>query len=421
MNRLFTKRCEQTSLNRCADKSALKCFRKQKSLLLIIMVIGFAVFNSKSAAAEVWGAFIQSTPTYFSYNEKAYLSNVFYLSDQEIWYDCPQSNMKGELICIDINRGIVDKLSYELLRMKGEDANIECIQHIGDRLMIGYRDFETNYAEVVIFNEMHKEVTRVNVAEYSNKKIVPLLSKPMVPTQQGILFAGNQYEEADDTSQFYMTEIDAGGKRVFESLETKLHDSECYSTNSIICSDEEYHYILSQNRTAPTQPVQERLICKDIKGETVWEARLPDTLCIKDIAAFDGNLYLAGLTGEKDDYGNLLVDQKGILLCFDKNGNKRWEQVHSEVTNYFLQAIPNAEGCYALANDYSMDEKQIYVVAVRIDGAIDRAGYIEPSVTASLYSCFFISEDGKLAEAGKEVVGEMDGFRIGALYMSIIE
>ena len=68
-----------------------------------------------------------------------------------------------------------------------------------------------------------------------------------------------------------------------------------------------------------------------------------------------------------------------------------------------------------------MEEQQIYVVAVRIDGAIDRAGYIEPSVTASLYSCFFISEEGKLAEAGKEVVGEMDGFRIGALYMSIIE
>ena len=57
MNRLFTKRCEQTSLNRCADKSALKCFRKQKSLLLIIMVIGFAVFNSKSAAAEEGGRF----------------------------------------------------------------------------------------------------------------------------------------------------------------------------------------------------------------------------------------------------------------------------------------------------------------------------------------------------------------------------
>lgn len=56
MNRLFTKRCEQTSLNRCADKSALKCFRKQKSLLLIIMVIGFAVFNSKSAAAEGRGS-----------------------------------------------------------------------------------------------------------------------------------------------------------------------------------------------------------------------------------------------------------------------------------------------------------------------------------------------------------------------------
>lgn len=52
MNRLFTKRCERTSLNRCADKSALKCFRKQIGILLIIMVIGFAVFNSKSAAAE---------------------------------------------------------------------------------------------------------------------------------------------------------------------------------------------------------------------------------------------------------------------------------------------------------------------------------------------------------------------------------
>lgn len=56
MNRLFTKRCEQTSLNCRADKSALKCFRKQIGILLIIMVIGFAVFNSKSAAAEGRGS-----------------------------------------------------------------------------------------------------------------------------------------------------------------------------------------------------------------------------------------------------------------------------------------------------------------------------------------------------------------------------
>ena len=237
------------------------------------------------------------------------------------------------------------------------------------------------------------------------------------------MFAGILEEkEGDDyTSQLYLTLIDGQGRHVFESLEAKQSDSEHYGINSSICSDEDYHYILSQSRAGMTQSAQERLICKNNQGETVWEVELPDTLSIRDIAASHGMLYLAGLTGEMDEYGNLLIDQKGILLCFDQLGNKRWEQVYPDIASYFWLSLPNAEGCYAFASDYATDIMQTYIVSVYLDGVTERAGYLVGSVTTALYTRFFLTEDGSLMQAGKMITGEVEGVRMGSIYITTIE
>lgn len=392
-------------------------------VMLIIMGLCWPSAMAQATVKEEQRPFVQSNPQPFSYDETAYLAHTFYLSDQEIWFDFPQEGTNGELVRFDLQGTMMDTISYELLRMQGDDVSIECIQRVDDRLMIGYRDFATSYVEIVIFSNAHEELARTSITDAISGMVAPLLFDPMVPSQQGILFAGILEEkEGDDyTSQLYLTLIDGQGRHVFESLEAKQSDSEHYGINSSICSDEDYHYILSQSRAGMTQSAQERLICKNNQGETVWEVELPDTLSIRDIAASHGMLYLAGLTGDMDEYGNLLIDQKGILLCFDQLGNKRWEHVYPDIASYFWLSLPNAEECYAFASDYATDIMQTYIVSVYPDGVTERAGYLEASVTTPLYTRFFLTEDGSLMQAGKMITGEVDGVRVGSVYITTIE
>ena len=116
-----------------------------------------------------------------------------------------------------------------------------------------------------------------------------------------------------------------------------------------------------------------------------------------------------------------MIDQKGILLCFDQLGNKRWEQVYPDIASYFWLSLPNAEGCYAFASDYATDIMQTYIVSVYPDGVTERAGYLIGSVTTALYTRFFLTEDGSLMQAGKMITGEVEGVRMGSIYITTIE
>lgn len=394
-------------------------------LFTILSVLVFCIFSVTTgiAAAEEQNTFVQSEPQCFSYDEESYLAHVFYLSDQEIWFDFPQAGTKGELVCFDLYGTMVDTIPYERLCMQGDDVNIECLQRVGDRLMLGYRDFATNFVEVIILSDTYEELARTPITDAINGMFAPLRFDPMVPCQQGILFAGIIEEKEGNgyTSQLYLTLIDDHGRRVFESREAKQSDSEQYGIHSIICSGGDYHYILSQNRASRTVPKQERLICKNGQGETVWEIELVDTLSILDIAASHGQLYLAGLTGEKDEYGNPLIDQKGVLLCFDQFGNKRWEQVDPHIASYFGIALPSAEGCFVFSSVDETGIAQTYIASVCLDGTIDRAGYLVSSVAASSYVRFFLTEGGDLMQVGKMITGEVGGVGYGSVYITTIE
>lgn len=398
-------------------------FPLRRWVCFLLVMLTIMILCLPSAMAEEPKPFVQSTPLLFPYDEEANLAQVFYLSDQEIWFDFPQDGTSGELVCFDLKGTMVGSISYNLLRMQGEEVNIECIQRVGERLMIGYRDFATNFAEIVIFSDTHEELTRTPVTDQISGVVTPLLFDPMFPCQQGILFAGTlEAKEGDGyISQLYLTLIDAQGHHVFESMEAKQSDSEHYGSYSGICSDGDDHYILSQNRAGMNLPAQERLIYKNNQGETVWEVELPDTLSIRDITVSHEQLYLAGLTGQKDEYGNLLIDQKGILLCFDQLGNKRWEQVYPDIASYFWFALPNTDGCFAFASDNAAGATQTYIVSVHSDGTTDRAGYLVSSVTAALGTCFFRAEDGNLMQAGKLIAGEAGGVRVGSVYITTIE
>ena len=64
---------------------------------------------------------------------------------------------------------------------------------------------------------------------------------------------------------------------------------------------------------------------------------------------------------------------------------------------------------------------QTYIVSVYPDGVTERAGYLEASVTTPLYTRFFLTEDGSLMQAGKMITGEVDGVRVGSVYITTIE
>lgn len=77
---------------------------------------------AQATVKEEQRPFVQSNPQPFSYDETAYLAHTFYPFDQEIWFDFPQEGTNGELVRFDLQGTMMDTISYELLRMQGDDG-----------------------------------------------------------------------------------------------------------------------------------------------------------------------------------------------------------------------------------------------------------------------------------------------------------
>lgn len=90
--------------------------------MLIIMGLCWPSAMAQATVKEEQRPFVQSNPQPFSYDETAYLAHTFYLSDQEIWFDFPQEGTNGELVRFDLQGTMMDTISYELLRMQGDDG-----------------------------------------------------------------------------------------------------------------------------------------------------------------------------------------------------------------------------------------------------------------------------------------------------------
>lgn len=68
------------------------------------------------------------------------LYNVSFLSDEEIWFHFLTEKSHGIFLRADLYGNIIEKLD---IRLNGKDPSILCINHVEDRLVIGYKDDKT--------------------------------------------------------------------------------------------------------------------------------------------------------------------------------------------------------------------------------------------------------------------------------------
>lgn len=314
------------------------------------------------------------------------LNKVFFLSDNEIWYNFLTEEGYGKLLCFDVNGKMIETLNVDL---KGKDPCILCINRVGDRLIVGYQDDSTNRAEVIILDSQRKEVARTSFE-------TEVYTIQMAPSERGILYAGEMDSE-DGMAVFYLTEIDVNGEVLFEYTEpvTPLEADQGYLGNSLIASDGEYHYAMIKNGVEGTLQMKERLVCFNTDGEKLWETAMDEAFYSNNMAVSNGYIYIVGAEGERDEYG-CLENQKGMVLCYDQSRDLLWQQSCSEVA-YFYFALSSANGCYAISN---IMESQTYMLFVDEHGMTQTAAWLElPENAARTY--FQLTDTDQLIATGK--------------------
>lgn len=106
----------------------------------------------------------------------------------------------------DLYGNIIEKLD---IRLNGKDPSILCINHVEDRLVIGYKDDSTNRAEVIVPDKQRKEVARKKIDS-------EVYAIQMVASERGLLFARAIADKRNGMSVFFLSEIDSAGEILFE-------------------------------------------------------------------------------------------------------------------------------------------------------------------------------------------------------------
>lgn len=314
------------------------------------------------------------------------INNVFFLSDDEIWYNFLTEEGYGKLLRFDLNGELAETLNIDL---KGDDPSILCMNRVGDRLMVGYQDDSTNRAEVVILDSQGNEVARKNFGTEE-------FAIAMAPSERGILYAGGMDSE-DGMAVLLLSEMDANGEVLFAYTEpvATLEADQGHLGNSLIASDGEYHYAMIKNGVEGTLQMQERLVCFNTDGEKLWETAVPEAFYSQNIAAANGRIYVVGAEATRDENG-CVVAQIGAVLCYDQSSALLWQQGYSDVA-YFYFVLPSADGCYAISN---ITDAQAYMLFVDEHGTEQTAAWLELPENAA--DTFFRLTDGeKLVAAGR--------------------
>lgn len=324
------------------------------------------------------------------------LYKVFYLSDNEIWYNFLTDKGNGKLLCFDLKGNLIETLNINL---KGEDPSILCVNHVGDRLIVGYQDDSTNRAEVIILDSQRKEIVRKNFG-------TEVYTIQMAASERGILYAGGM-NSRDGMAVFFLSEIDASGEAVFEYEEpvAALEADQGYIRDSQIYSDGENHYAIIKNGVKDSLLMEERLACFNAAGEKLWERDIADSFYINDMAVSDGRIYIVGAEGERDEYG-CLVDQKGTVLCYDQSGALLGHQNCTNVEQ-FCFAVPSKQGCYAIS---SIMEAQAYMLFANENSTMQKAVRLKLPDHV-VYTSFSLTDTDQLVAVGKTT----DALYIGIL------
>lgn len=314
------------------------------------------------------------------------LNNVFYLANNEIWYNFLTEEGYGKLLRFDLNGQLIETLNIDL---KGDDPSILCVNSVEDRLIVGYQADSTCRAEVIILDSQRKEVARKGFG-------TEIYTIQMVPSEKGILYAGG-IDSEDGMAIFFLAEIDANGEVLFEYKESvaPLEADQGYIGNSLIDSDGEYHYAMIKNGIRGTLQMKERLVCFNADGEKLWETAIDDALYSNHMTVSNGRIYVVGAEGVRDEYG-CLENQKGMVLCYDQSSDLLWQQNCSDVA-YFYFALSNVNGCYAISN---IMESQAYMLFVDENGMKQTAIWLKlPENAARTY--FQLTDTDQLIATGK--------------------
>ncbi len=314
------------------------------------------------------------------------LNRVFYLSDNEIWFNFFTAEGSGALVCFDINGDYVGTLNVTI---EGEYPSVICVNHVKDRMMIGYIDYGTNRAHIVVIDDQGNEIVRRGFGS-------DVYAIQMVKSERGILFAGG-IDSSDGMSVLYLAEVDSHGNVTFEYSEAlaTLENDHAYISRTMISSDSNKHYAMVKSGVFGSLMAEERLICLDSKGDKLWETDIDETIHSNGIAVRDGHIVVVGSQGSRDEYG-CLIDQKGTVLHYDQDGNLLWQHVNDDIQFfYFALAAPN--GCYAISN----------IMGIQANAScFDEYGNVQLPGSLTLpdmvvHTSFAVTDEGFLAAIGK--------------------
>ena len=362
-----------------------------KVRMLTLYLLLFCLLGKVAYAS---GESFQETQDPMGFDQLMYVSNgnqsnvlykVFYLSDDEIWFSFLSDKGNGQLLCYDLNGTLIETLNINL---KGDDPHILCINHVGDRLIVGYQDDSTYRAEVIILDSQRKEVARKNFG-------TEVYTIQMVTSERGILYAGG-IDSKDDMSVFFLSEIDVNGEVVFECREpvATLEADHGYVSNSLIYSDGEHHYAMIKNGVKGSLLMEERLVCFNAGGEKFGETDIAESFYSNNMAVCDGRIYVVGAEGMRDEYG-CLVNQKGRVLCYDQSSALLWQQSCTNV-EFFYFAVPSKQGCYAISN---IMDSQAYMLFADENGMTQKATWIKLPEEA-VHTFFSLTDTDQLVAAG---------------------
>ena len=266
------------------------------------------------------------------------LSDALYVSEDEMWYGGRLT--EGSYLFTTDDTG---KILYqtEIVGIPGlQDPTIQCMTKSQDKLYLGLFDAGIQAGAVAVLSNGAFSFYQLPEGEK-----VSLDS--MSACDQGISFLSISYGEG--FSDIYFSRYEN------EELVLRVHIGTTTHVNSLldtgICySNGSKHYMIQYGRIAGRLQRDSYLLCLNNEGVVEWKIPLPNKTYINRITACQDHVYLSGLSGNLNEYDEL-VDHKALLLCYSQDGSKQWEYSREEFSEFHLEAV-NERGVYCSTNSY---------------------------------------------------------------------
>lgn len=260
------------------------------------------------------------------YIRPSYLSCATMISEDRYWYSGTTEKQEPWILISDsagevIYQGIVPVERKQQI-IKGVNVSdqgvlIGLVDAVTQNGMIMYRDKEgkTKYTEL----------GNSNVYKY-------------VPTDHGGLIAQCVwYDEDAILCAPQIISINAEGSVAYDIIGTPVESriDQGALTCSLISEENGRVYALEVHGVPEGVGTKEELACYDENGDEVWRTTIlnSENLWIHDVVTDGGSVYLVGYIGEWESK-YVLGNRKGIVICYSKDGVRRWERIVSRVQEF---------------------------------------------------------------------------------------